>query len=167
MAQNRNESIYKVSLFYDQACGFVILIKLCYRSILYSRQGYEAASKSFIASDMNVNCSGKSFMLSGANSGLGKAMALDIAKRGGTVHLVCRNLQSAEMAKEDIIQISGNNVIAFLFYCIILTLKNVFLNQDIHVYKLDLSMPRNVVEFGKMFSDNNDSLDVLVMTYSK
>lgn len=108
----------------------------------YTRQGYEAASKSFIASDMNVNCSGKSFMLSGANSGLGKAMALDIAKRGGTVHLVCRNLQSAEMAKEDIIQISGNN--------------------DIHVYKLDLSMPRNVVEFGKMFSDNNDSLDVLV-----
>jgi len=27
-------------------------------------------------------------------------------------------------------------------------------------------MPRNVVEFGKMFTDNNDSLDVLV-TYSK
>ena len=61
-----------------------------------------------------MNCSGKSFLISGSNSGIGKSVALDIAKRGGIVHLVCRNQKSAENAKADIIQISGNKV--FLFF---------------------------------------------------
>lgn len=58
---------------------------------------------------MDVDCSGKSFMITGANSGIGKCIAMDIAKRGGTVHLVCRNAKTAEEAKEEIIKTSGDN----------------------------------------------------------
>ena len=43
-------------------------------------------------------------MITGGNSGIGKCIALDIAKRGGTVHLVCRNAKSAEDAKNEIIK---------------------------------------------------------------
>ena len=32
-------------------------------------------------------------MITGANSGIGKDAATEIARRGGTVHLVCRYLQ--------------------------------------------------------------------------
>lgn len=49
-------------------------------------------------------------MITGGNSGIGKCIALDIAKRGGTVHLVCRNAKSAEEAKNEIIKDSGNQV---------------------------------------------------------
>ena len=41
---------------------------------------------------------------------VGKCIALDIAKRGGTVHLVCRNTKSAEEVQEEIKKSSGNNV---------------------------------------------------------
>lgn len=76
-------------------------------------------------------------MITGANSGIGKAMAMAIAKKGtcwravlpvqhqhmvtanqdvdvlspgGTVHMVCRNKDKAEEAKEDIVTKSGNTV---------------------------------------------------------
>ena len=51
-----------------------------------------------------MDCRGKSYMITGGNSGIGKCIALDIAKRGGTVHLVCRNAKSAEEAKNEIIK---------------------------------------------------------------
>lgn len=50
------------------------------------------------------------FHSSGANSGLGKCIALEIAKRGGTVHLVCRNPTTAEQAKTEIIEATENEV---------------------------------------------------------
>lgn len=49
---------------------------------MFSRSGYEAAAKHFIPGDLEVNLSGRSFMITGANSGIGKAAAHEIAKRG-------------------------------------------------------------------------------------
>jgi len=38
----------------------------------YTKSGYETASKKFNPSDLEIDCSGLSYMITGANSGLGK-----------------------------------------------------------------------------------------------
>ncbi|KAG8227630.1 hypothetical protein J437_LFUL008707, partial [Ladona fulva] len=108
----------------------------------YTRAGYEAAAKDFSKEDLNVDCKGRTFVITGANSGIGKCVALEAAKRGGTVHMVCRNPQFAETAKNEIVEASGN--------------------QDVHVHILDLSLPRNVLKFAKEFRDSINQCNVLV-----
>lgn len=46
------------------------------------RKGYEAACKDFDRQDLDVSVVGRSFMITGANSGIGKATAMAIAKKG-------------------------------------------------------------------------------------
>ena len=46
------------------------------------RKGYEAASKDFEPQDLDVSVVGRSFMITGANSGIGRATAMAIAKKG-------------------------------------------------------------------------------------
>lgn len=47
-----------------------------------SRSGYEAAAKHFAPADLEVSLSGRSYVITGANSGLGKATAQEVANRG-------------------------------------------------------------------------------------
>lgn len=47
-----------------------------------ARSGYEAAAKHFCPSDLDVSVSGRSFLITGCNSGIGKAAAQEIANRG-------------------------------------------------------------------------------------
>ncbi|XP_024141879.1 dehydrogenase/reductase SDR family member 12 [Oryzias melastigma] len=101
----------------------------------YTKSGYEAAAKHFVPSDLDVNLSGRSFMVTGANSGIGKAAAQEIAIRGGTVHLVCRNKGRAEAAKDEIVERSKN--------------------ENVHVHIVDMSSAKQVWEFAQNFSQNN------------
>ena len=50
----------------------------------------------------------KTYIVTGANSGLGKASALALAQMGANVVMLCRNRQRGEMALADIRQRSGN-----------------------------------------------------------
>uniref|UniRef100_A0A8C5EBE6 Dehydrogenase/reductase (SDR family) member 12 n=1 Tax=Gouania willdenowi TaxID=441366 RepID=A0A8C5EBE6_GOUWI len=107
----------------------------------YTKSGYEAAAKNFARADLDVILTGRSFMITGANSGIGKAVAQEIANRGGTVHLVCRNEGRAHAAKEEIVDRSKN--------------------QNVHVHIVDMSSARQVWEFALSFTQNND-LNVLI-----
>lgn len=78
----------------------------------------------------------------GGNSGIGFQCALEIAKRRGTVHLVCRNEKLGITAKDDIIKETKND--------------NIFL----HV--VDLSQPKQIIEFTTKFCEDHDNLNVLV-----
>ncbi|CAJ1079155.1 dehydrogenase/reductase SDR family member 12 [Xyrichtys novacula] len=107
----------------------------------YTKSGYEAAAKHFAPGDLDVNLNGRSFMITGANSGIGKATAQEIANRGGTVHMVCRNKGRADAAKEEIVEKSKN--------------------QNVHVHIVDMSSAKQVWEFAQNFSQNS-ALHVLV-----
>ncbi|KAM9321231.1 dehydrogenase/reductase SDR family member 12 [Gastrophryne carolinensis] len=107
----------------------------------YTRGGYESAAKHFAVEDLQVDVAGRSYMITGANSGIGKAAALAIAKRGGSVHLVCRNKDRAEEAKQEIVTSSGN--------------------ESVWVHILDMSNPKDVWEFAEKFKNEN-RLNVLI-----
>lgn len=76
-----------------------------------------------------VRIDGKIVIITGANTGIGRETALDLANRGAKVYLACRDLNKAEVARADIIQKTGN--------------KNIF------VKKLDLASLQSV----RMFVD--------------
>ena len=76
----------------------------------FFRGGYESASKSFKPADMEVDLSGKVVIITGANSGIGKCAAVGLAKKGAEIHMVCRNMERANAAKEDIVSESSNEV---------------------------------------------------------
>lgn len=108
----------------------------------YTSGGFNSAAKSFNLSDLEVDCKGKAYMITGANSGIGKQTALEIARRGGTIHMVCRNPQFGEEAKKELTEQSDNS------------------NINLHI--LDMSKPQNIVKFVKEFEQKNQKLDVLI-----
>lgn len=76
----------------------------------YTKAGYERASKEFNPKDLEVNLDNRAIMVTGANSGIGKSTALEVAKRGATVYMVCRSKERGEAAQKEIIETSKNNV---------------------------------------------------------
>ncbi|KAM7379270.1 hypothetical protein PAMP_004835 [Pampus punctatissimus] len=108
----------------------------------YTRKGYEVASKDFAPQDLDVSVVGRTFMVTGANSGIGRATAMAIAKKGGRVHMVCRNKDKAEEARADIVSESGNT--------------------EVYIHIVDLSETRKVWEFAEAFKKQYPSLNVLI-----
>lgn len=60
----------------------------------------------------NVRIDGKTCLVTGANSGLGKAVAVDLAKRGGHVLMACRGGHPG--AGEDVRRLSGSDNVEML-----------------------------------------------------
>ncbi|RUS85426.1 hypothetical protein EGW08_006817 [Elysia chlorotica] len=108
----------------------------------YTKGGYEAAAKKFNPADLDVSVSNRSFMITGANSGVGRCTALAIAKKGGTVHMVCRSKERGEEALKDLQEKSGNT--------------------NIHLHLVDLSRPKAIREFVEKFRSNGTPLNVLI-----
>lgn len=108
----------------------------------YTKSGYLNASKHFNSADLDVDCTGKGYMITGANSGIGKVTALEIAKRGGTIHMVCRSKERGEEAKQAIVEQSRN--------------------ENVHLHLLDMSKPRDVAKFARDFTEAGHTLNVLI-----
>lgn len=85
---------------------------------------------------------GKTVLITGANSGIGKETVRELAKKGARVIMACRNLISANTARDEIANDSGN--------------------QSIVCMKLDLSSMQSVREFAKDFINKESRLDVLI-----
>lgn len=77
----------------------------------------------------SVRIDGKVVIVTGANTGIGKETALELAKRGGRIYMACRDLQRSEVARLEIVRESGN--------------------QNVSVLRLDLSSMDSVREFAK------------------
>uniref|UniRef100_A0A3Q3FTM3 Dehydrogenase/reductase 12-like a n=1 Tax=Labrus bergylta TaxID=56723 RepID=A0A3Q3FTM3_9LABR len=107
----------------------------------FTRSAFLTASKRFVEKDLEVSMAGRVFMITGANSGIGKATAMAIAKKGGTIHMVCRNKDKAEEARADIVKETGN--------------------KEVYVHILDLSETKKVWEFAEGFKRKFKALNVL------
>lgn len=85
---------------------------------------------------------GKLCLVTGANSGIGKATAFGLARMGATVILACRNAERAEAARQNITSQSRN--------------------QGVSVALVDLSSLDSVRSFANAFQQKHSRLDVLV-----
>ncbi|XP_018556477.1 dehydrogenase/reductase SDR family member 13 isoform X3 [Lates calcarifer] len=90
----------------------------------------------------SVKLKGKTAIVTGSNTGIGKATALDLAKRGARVILACRNKEKAEAASFDIRRESGNNDVVFM--------------------QLDLASLKSVSSFAETFLKTEPRLDILI-----
>jgi NAD(P)-dependent dehydrogenase (short-subunit alcohol dehydrogenase family) len=85
---------------------------------------------------------GKICMITGANSGIGKATAIGLAKLGASLVLVCRDQTRAENAIAEIKEKTGN--------------------QSIDLILADLSSQKSVLDLVSEFSKKYDKLHVLI-----
>jgi len=84
----------------------------------------------------------KVIVITGANRGIGKEAAKELAKTGAKIYLVSRSVNSANEAKEEII----------------LETKN----ENIFVRELDLSSPESIRKFVDSFKKEESKIDVLI-----
>ncbi|KAM0730630.1 Retinol dehydrogenase 14 [Formica fusca] len=85
---------------------------------------------------------GKTVIITGCTSGIGKETARDIAKRGARLIMACRNMDTANRLKDEIVKESNNN--------------------NIVVRKLDLSSLQSIREFARQINQEENRLDVLI-----
>ena len=84
----------------------------------------------------------KRCIITGANSGIGKAAAFQIAKQGVEVILACRNIKAANEVCEKIKSQTGN--------------------QNVHAMQVYLFLISNVKKLVKEYMDSYDTLDILI-----
>ncbi|KAM7360399.1 retinol dehydrogenase 14 isoform 1-T1 [Cochliomyia hominivorax] len=89
-----------------------------------------------------TNMEGKTVIITGANSGIGKETARDLATRGARIIMACRNLETANAAKDEIVKETGNDKII--------------------VKKLDLGSFKSIREFAADIVKNEKRIDVLI-----
>ncbi|XP_055715674.1 retinol dehydrogenase 12-like [Phlebotomus papatasi] len=90
----------------------------------------------------HVKMDGKVVIITGANTGIGKETALDLARRNAKIYLACRDQKRCEEARQDIIEQTGNT--------------------KIYNRHLDLNSLKSVRDFAAQFSKEEKHLDVLI-----
>ena len=86
--------------------------------------------------------SSKNVIITGITSGIGTEIALGLAKKEYKINLVARTEESGNKIKDLIYNKTGND--------------------DVHVYKCDLSLQTEVHEFVNNFKKQNNGLDILI-----
>lgn len=89
------------------------------------------------------NLVGKTVLITGCNTGIGKATAISLASMGAKVIMACRSRERAVPALQEIIRKSKN--------------------KEVHFMPLNLESLESVNDFAKEFLKENEKLDILVL----
>ena len=92
--------------------------------------------------DTKTKLNGKCVIITGANTGIGKETALDLASRGARVILACRDLTRAKQAADEIRNQTGNG--------------------NIVVESLDLASFDSIRSFASKINAQEDRIDILI-----
>lgn len=89
-----------------------------------------------------IQADGKIVLITGANTGIGRETAKELAKRGAHVYMACRDMKKCEEAREDIVLET--------------------LNQHVYCRKCDLASFQSIREFAQRFQQEQTKLDILI-----
>jgi NAD(P)-dependent dehydrogenase (short-subunit alcohol dehydrogenase family) len=113
---------------------------------------------------LNTSMQGKVCLITGANSGIGKATALGLAQMGATIVMVCRDRARGEEAQREIKTKSGNDAVDLLLADLssqqsIRQLADTFRRHYTHLHVL-------INNAGAGFTQRRESVDGLEMTFA-
>jgi dehydrogenase/reductase SDR family member 12 len=101
----------------DYSVHFITAVtqRLLDSSVVFSfdQTGYHRHSQNFDEQDLDVDLSGQVMLITGANSGIGFAAALELAKRNAEVHLLCRNEKRGKEAEQKLRDLTHHPKIYF------------------------------------------------------
>jgi len=89
-----------------------------------------------------VDLTGKTFLITGANQGIGKEIATYAAAKNAKVYILCRNEERAKIAQKDIQEKTNN--------------------KNVNVLLADVGEPSHIQRVVKEFTSKEDKLDCLV-----
>ena len=84
----------------------------------------------------------KIVLITGANRGIGKEVAFELAETGAKVYMACRSIDSADSVRDEIIKKTKN--------------------ENVFVKLLDLSSIQSIKNFAESFKKDEEKLDVLI-----
>ncbi|KAM7543034.1 hypothetical protein Aperf_G00000008065 [Anoplocephala perfoliata] len=109
---------------------------------------------------------GKLVIVTGANTGIGKETASELARRGAKVIMACRNMEKAESAKADIISSYGEGQPGALTKNIVNDEVKKSLNpvkpEQLIIEQLDLSSFKSIREFVDRIHKKGLKIDILI-----
>ncbi|XP_050983975.1 retinol dehydrogenase 12-like [Labeo rohita] len=112
--------------------AFLLVAYCVFRRIFVHRKAFTGTAKLY----------GKTVIVTGANSGIGRATAAQLALRGARVILACRNKQRGEAAAQAIRKETENDAVIFMH--------------------LDLASQKSIRSFAETFLKTEPRLDLLV-----
>lgn len=89
-----------------------------------------------------IRADGKIVLITGANTGIGRETAKELANRGAHVYMACRDLKKCEEAREEIVLES--------------------LNKNVYCRQCDLSSFNSIRQFARNFQKEQPRLDILI-----
>lgn len=115
----------------------------------YGHAGYTAARARWSDPELLAqrDLSGKHYVVTGANAGLGFAIAEVLAKRRAVVHMVCRDAGRAETARHEIVESAKAAGVS---------------EPDVQVYLADIGSMESVRAFADTFVKENAALHGLI-----
>lgn len=129
------EYISPVYLLAMLLCAPIFVLLIYYSIRVFLINGTTCPSK--------VRIDGKTVVITGGNTGIGKETALELAMRGGRVIIACRDVVKSSAAVKEIRKVTGN--------------------EEVFCKKLDLASADSIRQFAGKILKQENRLDLLIL----